>query len=475
MKTRLGRLFVWFLLALVAFGTQGAPRPVLVHYMPWFVAKPFNGSWGYHWTLNSPQFNPDDVSPDGRRKIASHYYPAIGPYDSLDPVVLEYHVLLMKLGGIDGIVADWYGHEDYLDYGMINQRTAAIAGWARRAGLSFSICYEDRTVQAKVSGGWITSNAAVANAQQSMLYLQTNYFSDSGYLRLAGKPVLLTFGPVYFKSNSQWSAIFSVLSNLPAFFSEDTRYPVGMGAFDWPPMWLSSGGVLSTNAMDSYLANFESSAAGWPAFVSSAFPRFHDFYAQAGLASYGFLDDWDGRTFRGTLARAMTNHAAAIQLVTWNDFGEGTVIEPTREYGCRDLGVIQEFRRKYLEPSFSRTTNDLSFPLRVYALRRQFVADLVVTAELDRVFTNLVTGQLASAAAQLTGLETLRPALYGLSATANRFQVAIGGWTAKGVEVMESSDLVQWASVANFPPATNLTTFGTNIDLGTNARFYMVR
>jgi hypothetical protein len=35
----------------------------------------------------------------------------IGPYDSTDPNVLEYHMLLMKLSGIDGIIVDWYGQK----------------------------------------------------------------------------------------------------------------------------------------------------------------------------------------------------------------------------------------------------------------------------------------------------------------------------------------------------------------------------
>jgi hypothetical protein len=36
-----------------------------------------------------------------------------------------------------------------------------------------------------------------------------------------------------------------------------------------------------------------------------------------------------------------------VQVVTWTDFGEGTIVEPTREYGYRDLGMLQDFRRQY--------------------------------------------------------------------------------------------------------------------------------
>ena len=165
----------------------------MVHYMPWYVAKPYSGNWGWHWTMN--HFNPDVINGSGEREIASWYYPLIGPYDSADPVVLEYHVLLMKPAGIDGVIVDWYGMDNYLDYGVNNQRTAALFKFTRRAGLKFSLCYEDRTIQAEVNGGFITAAGAVEHAQQTMVHAQTNYFVDSSYLRHGNQPVLLNFGP----------------------------------------------------------------------------------------------------------------------------------------------------------------------------------------------------------------------------------------------------------------------------------------
>src|SRR6202040_2145735 len=107
-----------------AAAAEPAPKPMMVHYMPWFVAKPFSGSWGWHWTMN--HFNPDQINASGNRQIASWYYPLIGPYDSADPVVLEYHVLLMKLAGVDGVIVDWYGNDSYADYSINDQRTAAL-------------------------------------------------------------------------------------------------------------------------------------------------------------------------------------------------------------------------------------------------------------------------------------------------------------------------------------------------------------
>lgn len=407
---------LFLLMALYAFMVAAPPaihagsKVVMVYYMPWFSAKPFKTDWGWHWTMD--RFNPDRTNALGQRQIASWYYPLIGPYDSSDPAVLEYHVLLMKLAGIDGVIVDWYGATDFMDYGSNNQATLKLFEFTRKAGLKFAICYEDQTIQHLIDGHHLSAGEAITHAREEMLYLQTNWFGDASYLRLNGRPVLLNFGPQYFMQNTNWEDIFSVLaaSNQPAFFNEDNRLPVSLGAFSWPPMWMSqtpgTGGVLSDAALKSYLAGFDQKAGAWPAFISSAFPRFHDVYQRAGGRNYlGYLGDHHGDTFRETLSRSLTNSSAIVQVVTWNDFGEGSMIEPTKEYGYRDLGIIQDFRRQYLQPDFSYDTNDLAIPLRFYNLRRQYLANPTVSAELDRVFTSLVSGKIEAAKLQLDQLE----------------------------------------------------------------------
>src|SRR6266481_7308961 len=161
---------------LQALAAAAAPKSVMVYYMPWFVAKPHSSSWGWHWTMN--HFNPDVVNAFGERQIASWYYPLIGPYDSADPVVLEYHVLLMKLAGVDGVIVDWYGPDNYNDYGINNTRTLALFNFTRKAGLKFALCYEDQTIRQEVNGHYIATGAAIGHAQQTMLYAQSNFFTD---------------------------------------------------------------------------------------------------------------------------------------------------------------------------------------------------------------------------------------------------------------------------------------------------------
>jgi hypothetical protein len=358
-------------------------------------------------------FDPDTIDADGQRQIASWYRPWIGPYDSADPVVLEYHVVLMRLAGVDGMIVDWYGADDYLDYRINDHRTRAVRDQAYRAGLKFALCYEDLTVKRQVEDGHLEEADAIINAQSSMRYAESNYFRHPGYLRRGGRPLFLNFGPQYFKESSEWETIFSVLdqTNRPAFFTEDRRLAVGEGAFSWPPMWLSlspgARGVLSSAALRDYLDRFEERGATWPASISSAFPRFHDIYKLVGAREYwGYLRDHGGRTFRQTLTRALTNESAMVQIVTWNDFGEGTMVEPTIEYGFRDLGIIQELRRKHLDPEFSHDTNDLQLAVTLYQLRRAAGTSDVAQESLNRVFEAIVDGQLERARQGLAKIES---------------------------------------------------------------------
>jgi hypothetical protein len=460
------------------------PKPLMVHYMPWFVAKPYSDSWGWHWTMN--HFNPDLTNTNGERQIASWYYPQIGPYDSLDPAVLEYHVLLMKLAGIDGVIVDWYGTDNFRDYAVNNQRTLALFRYTRKAGLKFALCYEDATVRNEVNASppFISATDAIAHAQQTMLYVQTNYFDDGSYLRWNQKPVLLNFGPQYFTNSTDWSSIFSVLnaSNQPAFFTEDDRLAAGTGAFDWPPMWMSrtNNGVLTEAMLQSYLARFEQKTLGspaWPAFISSAFPRFHDIYQQAGVGpSYGYLDGQEGNTFRETLMRAMTNRSALVQIVTWNDFGEGTMVEPTVEYGYRDLGLIQELRRQYLDPNFPYHTNDLTLARRFYQLRQAYNGHAIVSAELDRIFQLIVAGNLTDANARLTGIESSVPVIYGLSLTNDELQFHVGGYlSGSGIQVESSTNLLLWNRLDTLAVSTNQLMVDTLLQSERTPIFFRIR
>jgi hypothetical protein len=369
----------------------GLPTRVLAHYMPWFVARPSSPVWGWHWTMNA--FDPETVQ-DGRRRIASHYYPLIGPYDSSDPIVVEYHLLSMKLAGFDGLIVDWYGTSDLYDYPIIHRNTSALFSVAARFGLSVAICYEDQSVSKLVEAGKLAGRDRVRHVKETLAWLRSNWFSEACYLRHEGRPVLLSFGSTGL-TDEEWTTALPRGGDAPVYLSEHRRRAAAAGAFDWPK---------PADGLDGP-ARFDDASRGWPVRMPCAFPRFHDVYAEAKVhASYGRIADDDGRTFAATLRRAFESRAPFVQVATWNDWGEGTAVEPSLEYGSRDLETLQRLRRERIDPRFATDADALRLAHRLYLLRRRQSA----RRALDEAARLLAAGRLAPARAELDRIEAMK-------------------------------------------------------------------
>ncbi len=376
-------------------------RPlILAHYMPWYQTPSTSGYWGWHWTMD--HFNPRETDADGRASIASHFYPLTGPYDSGDDDLLEYQALLMKISGIDGVVVDWYGFESFRDYGKINASTHKLFEHIKRAGLLFAIMYEDRTIQYMLENRYRNVDDAHVHGQQVMQYLQENWFLEEVYLKASERPVLFLFGnPPYFNSNSDWERLFSVLDVLPFLITQDDRVvSIAESAFPWPPMHLSGGEELSRDALGTYLDNFYEEASGWDYVAASAFPGFHDIYSEAGVGpSYGYLEAGDGETLEFTFQKALDSAPDIIQVVTWNDYGEGTNIEPTNEYGYQYLEMIQDIKNEIMDEESPYSAEDLEIPLQIFELRKAYKGDVQVNDRLDEAVLAVLAGRLDDARA----------------------------------------------------------------------------
>ncbi len=338
--------------------TASSSKPlILAHYMPWYAAKPLSQSWGWHWTMNT--WDPDQVV-QGKRQIASHYYPQIGPYDSGDPQLIEYHLLLMKLAGIDGVIVDWYGLQPFRDYAVLHRNTQRLVDQITRLEMKFAICYEDQTIPALVKASRLTNEKQVEHAAAELNWLSENWFARDSYVRVDKRPVLLSFGQTGL-TDQQWSDCLARITTPVAYFSQHHRRTAAIGAFDWP---IPKQGLAA-------ISRFETNARGWKQAIPVAFPRFVDIYAEAKVhESWGTIADQDGATFRESMDQALTTDASLIQIATWNDWGEGTMIEPSREFGFRDLEVVQQLRRKHIDAGFAATASDLQLPGQLYRLRR---------------------------------------------------------------------------------------------------------
>jgi hypothetical protein len=267
------------------------------------------------------------------------------------------------------VIFDWYGNVAGVDYKPVHDATMAMIPLIKKRGMQYAICYEDQSIKHLIDFGVIAKADGQKTAKDTFAWMEQNWFNDGSYVKVDNRPLVLCFGPQHFSQKSEWDEIWSGLKARPYFIDLDARTDFADGAKPWSPMHLSSGGRLAIPVLIRYLNEFYRKQEQKPFVVGTAIVAFHDIYAQAGRpqGSYGFLDWSDGETYKLTWTIAEKARANVIQIQTWNDYAEGTNIEPTIERGYTDLEFTQE-KRKERNDAFPFGNGDLRIPIELFKL-----------------------------------------------------------------------------------------------------------
>jgi hypothetical protein len=369
------------------------PMKVYMHYMPWFETPATLGgsSWGYHWRFNNR--NPNIVDATGKRQIASHYYPLIGPYASRDSDVIEYHLLLMKLSGIDGVMIDWYGVQGTNgDIGNLLTSSNSIIDQVDDFGLKFGVVMEDRF--STVSSGNTTPD--IEKGKANMAYLRDHYFNNSSYIRqnAAADPLVSVFGPIRFQTPAQWTQILAEAGEDVDFntlwYEMNDAGVNADGEYAW---------IYEEENLDNHLTHqsnfYRNRAPNLSTAGGVAYPGFNDYYAEGGVGNVVAFEipHNSGQTLDAVLdlADQYSDNIDFLQLATFNDFGEGTMFEPTIETGFEYLKRIQQFSgAPYGEA-------ELKFVYRLYLARKKYAGNVAIQANLDAVSNMVAALNIASA------------------------------------------------------------------------------
>lgn len=386
--------------------TRDAParKTMLMHYMPWYESPDVRGVWGGHWT-GWGRHNPEAIGEDGLPDIYSHFHPLIGLYDSADPHVVECQLLQMKIAGVDGVIADWYGIANAADYPPIHEATKVLFDKAGEFDMSFAVCFEDRTVEVQVKQNKLAEDRIPDHLAETLGWLESNWFSQEHYFRIDGRPLFMLFGPIYVHEPKPWDIALSSIDTRPMFFPLHHLWQKagGDGGFTWVHQQAWEGEPTRDQILSTLDGIFRHPARD-PALVAeqviaSVVPGFIDIYDQ----SYLTLDHREGKTLDEHLEVVMNGPWPVVQLVTWNDYGEGTMFEPTHEFGYRFLEQLQDVRRA--EGGITGTHQDLRLPARLLEIRRSEYTD---TAHLDQISAALSDGRYDAARRMLASLERRR-------------------------------------------------------------------
>jgi Glycosyl hydrolase family 99 len=273
------------------------PRKIYAHLMPWFETP------GYHWD-----------------NVGRHYNPQIGPYHSGDYNVIEYQLLLMKYSGIDGVIIDWPGKSTMnKDLPANSENTDQIIDQTAKFGMEFAVCFED---QYAVDTG---------DAINSMHWVRDHYFNRPNHIKENGQPALFVFGPQKIAAGD-WPSVLAATGADPMFFTLWYN-DKGGGARDGTFGWLYSDALTGVG---NYYNRTDQGTK-----VSVLYPGFNAAYAN-GAPGWGIAYDLNGGDTLAATYNLSKGVGNLVQIATWNDYTEGTMIEPTNERGYGSLVTLQK-------------------------------------------------------------------------------------------------------------------------------------
>jgi hypothetical protein len=240
-------------------------------------------------------------------------------YSSTDPAQVTRQIEDMMSRGIDGAIVDWYGPNNAID-----AATQLVMHEAEKhAGFSFAIM---------IDAGAIASNGCNGcNPQQTLLklmqYIEQNYFPSSAYLNVQGQPVITNFN-IDYNYQIDWAGLNAQLKTPPRYLFQNQggfSQPMSDGSYSWVMPQMGNFGL-------SYLSSFYATGLQFSneKTVGAAYKGFNDSLAPWG--SGRFMDQQCGGTWLQTFAQVNSlfnqgRQLPYLQVVTWNDYEEGTEIE----------------------------------------------------------------------------------------------------------------------------------------------------
>jgi hypothetical protein len=240
-------------------------------------------------------------------------------YSSVDPAQVKRQVADMISRGIDGVIIDWYGPNNWID-----QATQVVMNEAEaNPGFTFSIMVDQGALKWNSCSGCNPQDALLAQ----MRYVEQKYFTSSAYTRLNGKPMVTNFD-IDLAYQIDWNALDSALATDPYFVFQNNNgftHPASSGSDSW---------VMPTTTDDGmgYLTSFYQTGQSHPdkTTVGAAYKGFNDSLALWG--SNRIMSQQCGQTWLSTFSKInhlynSSHQLPVLQLTTWNDYEEGSEIE----------------------------------------------------------------------------------------------------------------------------------------------------
>jgi glycoprotein endo-alpha-1,2-mannosidase len=322
--------------ATIAHGAS-VSRQVLAAYYGWYGNPEVTGRW-VHW-------EGVDLA-NGRIRNATDL-PLMKAYDSHDRTVVERQAAWAHAAGITGFVADWWGQGNFTDQGM-----PLLLSTAAHFGLVISAYYE------KPAGDDVASRKSAAIADLD--YLINRYGRHPAWFRVSGKPVLFIYTrALMMLSLKNWQEVLDqVRRDNPsgAVFIADSLDSQFLTVFDGSSTYnitVQTARLSPARAAAwAHLAYPRMVAMAGPGKISSVtvIPGYDDRETDR-PAPRPVTDRWGGEVYRALWQEAIKAKPDWVLITSWNEWHEGSELEPSVEYGTRILDDTAAFSKTFFSPA----------------------------------------------------------------------------------------------------------------------------
>ncbi len=277
---------------------------------------------------------------EAKKTIANvTHYPLLGPYSSQDPRVIEQHCKWAKGAGIDGFIVSWWRQNDYND-----KTLAMVLDAAKAHGLKVTAYFET------------VPDGKRERAVEDVLYLLERYGRHEAWLKVNGKPVLF----VYSRAIGQigldgWLWVISEVNRRyegGAIFIGDQISRMAARVFD---------GIHTYNPTGQTAGKSAEAIRAW---ARETFKQWVDLAGDGRIACVTIIPGYDdskldrpkprpiterhdGMTYRIMWEEALSANPDWVIITSWNEWFEGSEIEPSVEYGERELKTTSEYAPKF--------------------------------------------------------------------------------------------------------------------------------
>src|SRR5579862_2432736 len=240
-------------------------------------------------------------------------------YNSNDAAQVHRQIGDMISRGIQGVIIDWYGPNNSID-----QATRLVMAEAEtHPGFTFGIMIDQGAIEWNSCSGCSPQQALI----QQLQYIEQTYFPSSSYMKWQGKPVVTNFN-IDLSYTVSWDAITEALSSQPVFLFQNNdgfSHALTSGSYSWVMPTASDYGM-------DYLTSFYDTGMQLEneQTIGASYKGFNDTLASWG--SNRIMGQQCGQTWLQTFSKInglynSGKQLPSMQLVTWNDYEEGTEIE----------------------------------------------------------------------------------------------------------------------------------------------------